>query len=69
MSDREQISQGFKDSTGDSEWKRFMKWLGGFKKESPEQGVQVEERVERPLAEEIAGVGRMVTEPASSSAD
>ena len=63
------ISEGARERTGYYPFKKFFEMLGGL---MPEKGPEArEESVKHPsdLGQEIAGVSRMVLEPASSSAD
>ncbi len=65
-----QISQGAKKATGDAEWQRLFKFIKGLFPAGKEEEPRIaEEGGGRGLDEEIAGVARMVREPASSSAD
>ena len=65
-----QIASGARGATGDAEWQKLVKFVKGLFPSKPEKRpVIAEEGNQRGLSEEIAGVARMVREPASSSAD
>jgi hypothetical protein len=62
------ISEGAKQATGHYEFKKFWDMIKGLFPEKEEKA-EVFQGVETPLAEEIAGVRRMVTDPESTSVD
>lgn len=64
-----QIAQGARGATGYDEWEKIKGFMSKLFPKRPEEPVIAAEGRGGDLAEEIAGVSRMVQEPESTSED
>lgn len=69
MPDLGAVSEGARKSTGYYELQNLWNKIKGLFPEKEEGVGEVESGIQRPLAEEIAGVSRMVQEPESASTE